>query len=107
MSLDSAGGRLVPDRSQRKWMIAQVHIVERDGQLDEAALNAELDGKEYIKPSTEFLGAKEIYDETIKQLKKSDPSPNNLVDFFLNEKSLNVQKFEDGSSVSHSSEAAQ
>lgn len=44
MSLDTTGSRLVPDRAQRQWMIAQAHIVERDGQLDEQARDAELRG---------------------------------------------------------------
>jgi hypothetical protein len=31
MSLDEAGGRLLPDRVQRQWLIAQTHIIEREG----------------------------------------------------------------------------
>jgi len=31
MSLDSAGERIIPDRAQRQLMIAQAHIVEREG----------------------------------------------------------------------------
>lgn len=57
MSLESAGSRLVPDRSQRQWMIAQAHIVDRNGKLEEAAKFAEIQGKKYVKPAVEFLGA--------------------------------------------------
>jgi hypothetical protein len=31
MSLDEAGNRLLPDRVQRQWLIAQTHIIEREG----------------------------------------------------------------------------
>jgi hypothetical protein len=44
-------------------MIAQAHIVERDGNLDQKAEEAEILGKtDYVKPNVEFLGAKEAYD---------------------------------------------
>jgi ribosomal protein S18 len=36
MSLDDSGGRLVPTRAQRQWLIAQAHIAERDGALEQA-----------------------------------------------------------------------
>jgi hypothetical protein len=91
MSLESAGGRLVPDKAQRSWMIAQAHIADRDGLLELAAKEAELAGEDYIKPAVEFLGAKETYEETIAKLKKHDPTANNMADFFLQEKSLNIQ----------------
>lgn len=70
MSLESAGGRLVPDRSQRQWMIAQAHIVDRNGKLEEAAKFAEVEGRtNYVKPAVEFLGAKEAYEVAINKLK--------------------------------------
>lgn len=73
-------------------MIAQAHIVERDGKIDEAAEAAELEGRtDYIKPATEFLGAKEAYEESIAQIKSVEPTPNNLFDHFINEKSLKIQ----------------
>ena len=91
MSLESAGGRLVPDRAQRKWMIAQAHIVERDGQLDEVARSAAMEGRtDYVKPAVEFLGAKEAYDETISAIKNTVPTANNMFDNFISEKSLNI-----------------
>ena len=47
-------------------MIAQAHILERDGKIDDAEENARLEGRtDYIKPATEFLGAKEAYEESI------------------------------------------
>ena len=68
MSLDSISERFVPDRSQRQWMIAQSHIIEREGQIDEYGKVQELEGKEYVKPPVEYLGAKETYEETIQKL---------------------------------------
>ena len=66
MSLDSAGGSLVPDRLQRQWQIAQTHIIERDGQFENKDLEAKLTGSEpYNRPDTEFLGAKEAYNEVM------------------------------------------
>lgn len=44
-----------------------------------------------MRPGTEFLGAKEVYEETISRLQKAEPTPNNLADHFLNEKSLNIK----------------
>ena len=81
MSLDSAGERLIPDRAQRQFMIAQAHIVEREGVLEEEAKEAEILGKtDYVKPNVEFLGAKEAYDQVIGKIKEADPSPNKIFD---------------------------
>lgn len=89
-------------------MIAQAHIVERDGQLDNQARDAELSGRtDYVRPGTEFLGAKEIYDETISALKEANFTPNNLADNFLNEKSLNVSAISSKRSTLQSAPAMQ
>ena len=94
MSLESIEGRLVPDRAQRQWMIAQAHIVDRDGQLEEQARNADITGQtDYVKPPVEFLGAQEAYDESIKKIEKSDPTPNKIFEHFISEKSLKVENF--------------
>lgn len=69
MSLDEAGGRLLPDRVQRQWLIAQTHIIEREGQLEEKELEAKLTGTTYNRPDTEFLGAKEAYDAVLDKIK--------------------------------------
>ena len=62
-------------------MIAQAHIAERDGNLDEQRENAELEGQaDYVKPPVEFLGAKEAYDSVIDKIKNNEPSPNKLFD---------------------------
>lgn len=37
MSLDNSGGKLIPDKAQRKWMIAQAHILDRDNELEKLA----------------------------------------------------------------------
>ena len=37
MSLDSAGERLVPDKAQRQFMIAQAHIIDKQGTFEEKA----------------------------------------------------------------------
>jgi len=87
------GNKIVPDRNQRKWLIAQAHIVERDGALEEEADLAKLEGRNYVRPAVEFLGAKEAYDESVKKLVQADVSPNNLFTHFINEKSLNVESF--------------
>ena len=92
MSLESAGAPLIPNKSQRQWMIAQAHIVERNGELEQSAKEAELDGTQYVRPAVEFLGAKETYDHTINKIKKQDPSANQLFDLFLSEKSLNIER---------------
>lgn len=70
MSLDEAGGRLLPDRVQRKWLIAQAHIVEREGQLEDKELEAKLTGTTFNRPHTEFLGAKEAYEEVLDKIKE-------------------------------------
>ena len=36
---------MVPDRAQRQFMIAQAHIVERDGAFEDKAEEAEILGK--------------------------------------------------------------
>ena len=47
----------MPDRSQRQWMIAQAHIVDRNGKLEEAAKFAEVEGRtNYVKPAVEMDG---------------------------------------------------
>lgn len=91
MSLESAGGRLIPDRVQRQWLIAQTHIIERDGKFEGKELEAKLTGSApYNRPDTEFLGAKEAFNEVLDKIKADEASPNRLVDQFLSEKSLNV-----------------
>jgi ribosomal protein S18 len=85
---------IVPDRSQRKWLIAQAHIVERDGGLEEEADSAKLEGREFVRPAVEFLGSKEAYQESVQKLEEADVSPSNLFTHFINEKSLNVQTFD-------------
>jgi len=90
MSLESAGARLIPDRVQRQWLIAQSHMVERDGKLEDKELEAKLTGTTFNRPETEFLGGKEAYEEVLEKIKASEPSPNSLFDHFISEKSLNV-----------------
>ena len=90
MSLDEAGGRLLPDRVQRQWLIAQTHIIEREGKLEEKELEAKLTGTIFNRPDTEFLGAKEAYNEVLDKIKGDQAGPNRLFDQFLSEKSLNV-----------------
>lgn len=90
MSLDEAGGRLLPDRVQRQWLIAQTHIIEREGKLEEKELEAKLTGTTFNRPDTEFLGAKEAYNEVLDKIKADQAGPNRLFDQFLSEKSLNV-----------------
>jgi hypothetical protein len=90
MSLDEAGGRLLPDRVQRQWLIAQTHIIEREGKLEEKELEAKLTGTTFNRPDTEFLGAKEAYNEVLDKIKGDQAGPNRLFDQFLSEKSLNV-----------------
>ncbi len=108
MSLDSAGGSLVPDRLQRQWQIAQTHIIERDGQFENKDLEAKLTGSEpYNRPDTEFLGAKEAYNEVMEKIRADEASPNRLFDQFLSEKSLHVhningKKVVDGASAAES-----
>lgn len=108
MSLDSAGGSLVPDRLQRQWQIAQTHIIERDGQFENKDLEAKLTGSEpYNRPDTEFLGAKEAYNEVMEKIRSDEASPNRLFDQFLSEKSLyvhniNGKKVVDGASATES-----
>ena len=46
----------------------------------------------YQRPDTQFLGAKEAYENVIEKIKADEASPNRLFDQFLSEKSLNVQK---------------
>ena len=92
MSLDSAGERLVPNRAQRQFMIAQAHIAERNGAFEDKAEEAEILGKQdYVKPPVEFLGAKEAYDSVIGKIKDSDPTPNKIFDQYLSEKALDVK----------------
>lgn len=92
MSMDSVGERLVPDRAQRQFMIAQAHIIERDGVLEDKAESAEVLGqKDYVKPAVEFLGAKEAYDSVIGKIKEAEPSPNKIFDQFISEKALDVK----------------
>lgn len=93
LALESSSN-VVPDRSQRKWLIAQAHIIERDGGLDEEAEAAKLDGRSYIRPAVEFLGSKEAYQESVQKLEEAEVSPNNLFTHFINEKSLNVHTFD-------------
>jgi ribosomal protein S18 len=106
MSLESAGGRLVPDRVQRQWMIAQSHIIERDGKLEEQEEQAKLSGKEYQKPEVEYLGAKEAYEEVTGKISADSPSPNRLFDQFISEKSLNVHKIHSAKKVTEGADAA-
>ena len=73
-------------------MIAQTHIIERNGQLDQEAQKAELLGQDYKRPEVQFLGAKEAYEEVTGKIKGNSPSPNRLFDQFISEKSLNVHK---------------
>ena len=40
----------------------------------------------------QVLGSQEAYDDAIKKIKQQEPSPNNLFDQFLTEKSLDVHK---------------
>lgn len=87
MSLDGVG--LVPTRAQRQWLIAQAHVAERNGALEQAAKEAELLGKEYSKPATEFLAGKQTYEQAAA---KVTADPNHLFDQFLSEKSLNVDR---------------
>ena len=47
-----------------------------------------------MKPAVEFLGAKEAYQETVEKLKKASVSPDNLFQHFINEKALNIHKFD-------------
>ena len=90
MSLESAGSRLIPDRIQRQWLIAQSHLVERDGKLEDLELDAKISGTTFTRPETEFLGGKEAYEEVIGKIKATEPTPNSLFDHFISEKSLHV-----------------
>lgn len=73
-------------------MIAQAHIIERNGTFEEKAQEALLNGQnDYVKPPVEYLGAKEAYDEVVSKLQESEPSPNKLFDQYLSEKALDVK----------------
>lgn len=92
MSLDNE--KLIPNRKQRDWLAGQAHIIERDGLLKETEEAEKVEDETFTMPSLQFIGAEEAYSNSITKLKQINPSPNNLFEVFLAEKSLDIQKIE-------------
>lgn len=84
MSLDSE--KLIPNRAQRNWLIAQAHVAEIE-EYDKI-----LEKKDGVTPDVDYIGGQEFYDEAISKIKNQIPTPYNLADQFISEKALNIDK---------------
>lgn len=54
---------------------------------------AEFDEEKFEEPDLSYLGGQEAYNYIIEKLKDKDPSPEQLFDEFIKERSLNVGSF--------------
>ena len=102
MSLDS--GSPYPSKHQREWAAAQVHVMDKEGIIEEMRKEAEEKGQQFVEPNLELAGVKKAYNHVTEQLKKQgkfdkDYACNDLFEDLLHEKSSSLAKFASGESA--------
>ena len=96
MSLDTNSH--YPSKHHREWAAAQVHIMDKEGIIDEMRQEAEEKGQQFVEPNLELAGVKQAYDHVTEHLKKQgkfkkDVACNDLFEDLIHEKSFNLAKF--------------
>ena len=108
MSLDS--GSQYPSKHQREWAAAQVHIMDKEGIIDEMRQEAQEKGQQFVEPNLELAGVRQAYDHVTEQIKKQgkfekDIACNDLFEDLLHEKSFSLSKFTQSESADNDTEA--
>lgn len=93
--------RVLPNDRMRHWMLAQSHLINEDGQMEiaerEARVQEELGQPVLFKPPTEAdkERSKRAYDVISDQLSKRDMTGDALLQDFLSEKAMDLDRFAD------------
>ena len=89
---------IMPNERMRHWMLAQSHLMNEEGQMEtaerEARVQEALGQPVHHKPPTEAdkERSKRAYDAISGQLSKRDLTGNSLLEDFLSEKAMNLDR---------------